>query len=268
MMGNRRLLSRLGLLALLLGLATPFQTARSEGLPRVAVTDLSYEEKVSEHFSYVKAHSKSDSAAGFDHGTGAMASSQESSYEAAEGTITTIERGELHKFTNDIRGALVKSQNFRVVQGHPFPHADDESFHDIIARIKGGFYPDADYVLFGSLNDINGRTEALPIQGTNAVNFVASLELVGEFSLINTTTFEVVAGFTAMGEGSDSRLINSPNAQISFNRGKVIQEVSRSLGAAVAAEVDNQFTAEHRASGPRNSREQDNSREGQTVTYR
>jgi hypothetical protein len=165
----------------------------------------------------------------------------ESSVIAASGTITTISRGELRKFTADIKGELLKSGSYRLVQGKPWTQQNTEKLYDIIDRIKKGFYPGADYVLFGTINNIDFRQEANPVQGSNATSYSLALELVGEFSLINTRTYEIKAAFSAMGEGSDVRLVNSAGTVIALNKSKVMQEVSRSLGDAVASEMEAQF---------------------------
>src|SRR5207245_1834940 len=117
-----------------------------------------------------------------------------------------------------------------------------------------GFYPGADYVLFGAINNIDFRQEANPIQGSNAVSYSLALELVGEFSLIDTRTYEIKAAFSAMGEGSDTRLANAAGTVIALNKSKVMQEVSRSLGDAVAAEMEAQFNPANPAGASRNSR--------------
>ncbi|MBP0597011.1 hypothetical protein J8I26_02785 [Herbaspirillum sp. LeCh32-8] len=227
--------------------------APAQNLPKIAVTDLSYEEKVKEYFQYFEAREKHDnsysangsfrdSANSSSGSASERASSRgESSVVAASGSITVISRGEMRKFTADIKGELLKSGAYRLVQGKPWTQQNTEKLYDIIARIKQGYYPGADYVLFGSINNIDFRQENNPIQGSNAVSYSLALELVGEFSLINTRTYEIKAAFSAMGEGSDTRLVNAAGTRISLNKSKVMQEVSRSLGEAVANEMEAQF---------------------------
>lgn len=227
--------------------------ARAQNLPKIAVTDLSYEEKVKEYFQYFEAREKHDNSRSSSgqfrdsansssaSGSERESSRGESSVVAASGSVTVISRGELRKFTADIKGELLKSGAYRLVQGKPWTQQNTEKLYDIIARIKQGYYPGADYVLFGSINNIDFRQETNPIQGSNAVSFSLALELVGEFSLINTRTYEIKAAFSAMGEGSDTRLANSAGTRIVLNKSRVMQEVSRSLGEAVATEMEAQF---------------------------
>ena len=248
-----------GLLTLV-GSAAAFADER----PIIAVTDLTYEQAVSQYFN----NTNSEHQSSFQAGGGQMSMSSSSQ----SGEITQITRGELHKFTGDIRGALLKSGAFRLIQGRPWTQRDTTTLtsacippkcdgspqayseqitiHDVIDRIQKGYYTGADYVLFGTVSSIQSRNEANPIQATNAINYMLSMELMAEFSLINTKTYEIVAGFSAMGEGSDARLINTPGAVVQLSRGKVMQAVSRSLGDAVLAEIQSQFSAGAPAAPP------------------
>ena len=130
-----------------------------------------------------------------------------------------------------------------MVQGKPFTAKNTEKLYVVIARIKQGMYPGADYVLFGSVNNIQFRQEANPIDHTDTVSHTLSLELVGEFSLISTRTYEVKAAFSAMGEGSDVKLMSSRGGRLVLNRGKVVSEVSKSLGEDVIRQMEEQLAA-------------------------
>lgn len=233
--------------------------------PRIAVTDLSYEEKVREFFQNVEysarqnrssADRQSHHDSGFSGGGSASAEHRENSevsYRSNGGYVTYINRGELRKFTADIKGELLKS-GYRVVQGKPWTQENTEKLYDVIDRIKQGHFPNTDYVLWGSINNVEFRRDQNPIQGSNATAHSLALELVAEFSLINTRTFEVKAAFSAMGEGNDTKLSNSPGTRLTLNRSKVMQEVSKSLGEAVAQELSGQFASSSNASGVASSK--------------
>jgi hypothetical protein len=64
--------------------------------------------------------------------------------------------------------------------------------------------------------------------------------LVAEFSLINTRTFEVKAAFSATGEGQDMRVVTG-GSRVVPSRGKVVSEVSKSLGIDVARQINEQL---------------------------
>lgn len=245
-------LKKLLLIGMLLGSAL---TAQAADPLKVAVTDLAYEERVQEYFRSIKASEKSslrassrESERESDYGysrrsSGSLNARSESSFSYEEGTYSYIERGELRKFTADIKGEIVKSGYFQVTQAKPFTAKSSEKLYDVIARIKQGMYPGADYVLFGSINNIEFRQEANPIDNTDTVSHTLSLELVGEFSLISTRNYQVRASFSAMGEGQDVKLMSSRGGRIVLNRGKVVSEVSKSLGQDVIKQLEEQLAA-------------------------
>ena len=240
--------------------------------PRIAVTDLSYEETVRQYFEHIEYRAKHSSSASAreryrdsdysSSGSGSYRAreSGEVSFSSTSGVETYIDRGELRKFTADVKGELLRA-GYRLVQGKPWTQKNTEKLYDIIARIKQGYYPGADYVLWGSINNVEFRREDNPIQGSNATSHSLSLELVGEFSLINTKTFEIKAAFSAMGEGNDTKLSNAPGTRLSLNRSKVMQEVSQTLGEAVAMEVVNQFGGDYMPRSERSGRVRESSRE-------
>ncbi|MDP1605779.1 MAG: hypothetical protein Q8L93_03910 [Rhodocyclaceae bacterium] len=247
-------LTRQFLAALLLGFSILTAQAAAPKMPKIAVTDLAYEERVKEYFRMVAASEKSslkassrESERESDHaysrrGSGSVNAKSESSYLEMEGTYSYIDRGELRKFTADVKGELLKTGRYQLVQGKPFTDAKNtEKLYDVIARIKKGMYPGADFVLFGSINSIEFRQEANPIDHTNTVSHTLSLELVGEFSLVSTKNYQVKAAFSAMGTGQDAKLLSSRGGRVVLNRGRVVSEVSKSLGLDVARQVDEQF---------------------------
>ncbi|MDR3213788.1 MAG: penicillin-binding protein activator LpoB [Azoarcus sp.] len=218
---------------------------------KVAVSDLAYEERVQEYFREIKSSSKSSLRASAAERANTRSASarrsvnaqHESNFSYSEGTYSYIDRGELRKFTADIKGEMLKSGYFRIVQGKPFTATNKEKLYDIIARIKSGQYPGADYVLFGTLSSIQFRQEANPLDNTDTVSHSLSLELVGDFSLVNTKTYEVKGSFSAIGEGQDTKLVSSAGANVVFNRGKVISEVSKSLGEDVIRQLEEQLAS-------------------------
>jgi hypothetical protein len=250
---NGKWLTRVGL-GILFATASMGAAGAPLGPPKVAVTDLAYEERVSEYFRVVAASEKSslrasgrESERESDYGyarrsSGSLNAKSESSYYSAEGTYSYIDRGEMRKFTADIKGGMLKSGRFQLVQGKPFTDTKHtEKLYDIIARIKQGMYPGADYVLFGSINNIEFRQEANPIDHTNTVSHTLSLELVGEFSLVSTKNYQIKSAFSAMGTGQDVKLMSSAGGRVVLNRGRVISEVSKSLGEDVTRQLEEQL---------------------------
>jgi hypothetical protein len=255
--------SRRGLLRIILGacaLLGPL-IAYAAGPIKVAVTDLAYEERVREYFKVMSATEKSsfkgssrDSERESDlsysrRSSGSVNARSESSFNYAEGTYSYIETGELRKFTADVKGEMLKSRQFQVMQGKPYTAKNTEKLYDVIDRIKKGMYPGAEYVLFGSINNIEFRQEANPIDHTDTVSHSLSLELVAEFSLINTRNYQVKAAFSAMGTGQDVKLMSSRGGRVVLNRSKVMSEVSKSLGEDAIRQLLEQVGAPMGTSG-------------------
>lgn len=258
--------TRLGLLAAacLATVAVCGTAYAQKAAPRIAVTDLSYEERVAAYFqniNYREKYNHSSSSRDSYRDSPSTASGNSSSRDSSRGEMSFsstsgyqifIDRGELRKFTADVKGELLKS-GYRLVQGKPWTATNTEKLYDIINRIKQGYYPGADYVLWGTINNIEFRRDDTPIQGSNAFSHQLALELVAEFSLINTKTFEIKAAFSAMGEGNDTKMTNAPGARVTLNRSKVMQEVSRTLGEAVLQEIEGQFGAGSPSTARRNA---------------
>ncbi|MCU6435129.1 hypothetical protein LPB67_15230 [Undibacterium sp. Jales W-56] len=236
-------------------------SAYAADMPKIAVTDLTYEEKVSEYFRVVSASSKSSvnarsSERETDHSYSARDSykaKSESNYYEAEGFYTYIDRGELKTYTADLKGALIKGGAVHLIQARPYVGKPMEKIFDIIGRIKQGMYPGADYVLFGTVSNIQFRQESNQLQYGNSITASLSLDLVADFSLINTKTYEVKAAFSASGSGVDTKILSRAGDRVAFNRGKVMQETSRSLADAAYGELMVQFGMPRGANRPMNS---------------
>ena len=130
---------------------------------------------------------------------------------------------------------------FQLVQGSPHTDASKTNVYDIIKRIKAGNFKGADYVLFGTVSDIDFTQDINELANTNSYSAVLGLTLVADFSLINTRTFEITSAFTAMGEGQDTKLVNSRDIRVSLNRPRVVREVSKALGEDVTRQMAEQL---------------------------
>jgi len=240
-------------LGMLLATGLLFATAAHADRPRIAVTDLTYEEMVVQPYLKIDAHEKSAVRAASrerssDSDVASRSSSHdsvnakhESSFSLEAGVDRQIERGEVRKLVADIKGEMIKA-GYRVSQAMPYTQKENEKIYDVIDRIKKGYFPNADYVLFGTLTSAQFRDEVSPVGTGSASSAQLSLEVVAEFSLVNTKTYEVKAGFSAMGEGQDVKLLGSRAAKVVLNRGRVMSETSKSLGADVARQLEEQFS--------------------------
>lgn len=186
-----------------LGLACAFSV---QAAPKVAVTDLAYQERVEQYIHTVSAQSSGQ--ASMYHASGS------SSYSEYESRDSYIEQTELRKFTGDIKGEILKSGMFQLVQGTPYTADAKGDVYDVIRRIKNGNFKGADYVLFGTLSDIDFQRDITSLDNTNSYSAILGLSLVADFSLINTKTYEITSAFTAMGEGQDTKLVNSQDVRV------------------------------------------------------
>ena len=233
----------------------------AQRMPVVAVTDLAYSEQVREYFEVAKARSQSNMQAnGY-----AMSANRSSELTYAAGSYSYIEQGELRNFTADIKGALLKGGGVKLVQARAFDGGAPQSskaeqvlhqmqtgkapakpvrqpsVHDIVNRIKKGEFAGADYVLFGTVSSIEFRSELSPIQGSTSASSLFSLDLISDFSLINTKTYEITAAFSAQGNGQEVKLLSNRGDVVVPNRGKVIRSTSLTLADSVYAQLVEQL---------------------------
>lgn len=207
-----------------------------QAAPKIAVTDMAFQERVEEYIHTVSARSNVQ--------VNRYSASGSASYDEYESRTSYIEQGELRKFSGDIKGEILKSGMFQLVQGTPYTASSKEDVYDVIKRIKNGNFKGADYVLFGTVSDIDFRKDMGEIANTDTYSAILGLTLVADFSLINTRTFEVTSAFTAMGEGQDTKLVNGRDIKVSLNRGRVVRDVSKSIGMDVARQLREQLRGE------------------------
>ncbi|MBC3956266.1 MULTISPECIES: hypothetical protein [Pseudomonas] len=208
----------------------------AQAAPKIAVTDMAFQERVEQYIHTVSARANLQA--------NRYSASGSSSYDEYESRTSYIEQGELRKFSGDIKGEILKSGMFQLVQGTPYTASSKEDVYDVIKRIKNGNFKGADYVLFGTVSDIDFQQDVGEIANTDSHSAILALTLVADFSLINTRTYEVTSAFTAMGEGQDTKLVNGRDIKVSLNRGRVIRDVSKSIGEDVARQLREQLRGE------------------------
>ena len=240
------------------------------GAPMIAVTDLAYTQEVAEYF----AAGKSKGSSNFAVQRNAVVGSSQSESTYVAGTYSYIEQRELGSFVGDIKGALLKGTSFRLVQGRTFdsgtpqptkaelalnqiqtgkitPPVKQPEVKDIIARIRKGEFPNADYVLFGTLSNIQFVDEHNPVQGTTSATYIYGVDLVADFSLIDTRTYEIKGAFSAEGRGKDMRLLSVQGGSFTPNRSKVLRETSKTLATSVYEQLVDQLQIANPSMGER-----------------
>lgn len=240
-----------------MGASAPVQ---AQNVPKIAVTDLAYTTTVSEYFEAGTAQSSGRMQANRWN----MSASGQSSATYVAGRYSYIEQHQLYAFTNDIKGALLRGTVFRLVQGKAFDAGAPQptkaeqvlnqvqtgrmakptrqpEVRDIIARIKKGEFNGADYVLFGTLSSVEFRDSLSPLQGTSSTTHQYGLDLLADFSLINTRTYEIKAAFSAQGAGNDTKILSNRGDIAPPNRAKVMRETSQSLATSVYEQLADQL---------------------------
>ena len=254
--------------------------ASAQAIPKIAVTDLAYAQTVSQYFEAgTFQHSSKMSASGrgsssasnngyggsaMQSGSHSVSASEQGSGTYVSGRYSYIEQRELGSYTNDIKGALLKGTVFRLVQGKGFDAGAGQStkseqvlnqiktgkvakpvfqpsVNDIIARIRKGEFNSADYVLFGMVSSIEFRDQLSPLQGANNTTHQYGLDLLADFSLINTKTYEIKAAFSAQGAGNDTKILSVRGDIAPPNRAKVMRETSQSLALDVYEQLIGQL---------------------------
>lgn len=248
--------------------------------PRIAVTDLAYAQHVSEYFmagAYDRStqiSAQGSHSGGYSHRAygGSGSHSAQQSVQASEqvsatyvaGRYSYIDMRELGGYTNDIKGAILQGTYFKLVQGRGFDAGAPQNTKaeqvlnqvqggkmakpvrqndvtDVIARLKKGEFKGADYVLFGVVSSIDFTDALSPLQGTSSATRQYGLQLLADFSLINTKTYEIKAAFSAQGEGNDTKILSNRGDIVPPNRSKVMKETSISLAQDVYHQLADQL---------------------------
>jgi hypothetical protein len=205
----------------------------AQAAPKIAVTDLAYEASVDQYVHVISARD--------NHQQDYYGTSGSSSYDEYTTQNSYLEQTEIRRFSGDIKGQMLKTGMFQLIQGTPYTASVKSDVYDVIERIKAGHFKGADYVLFGTLSDIDFTQDMNELANTDSYSAVLALTLVADFSLINTRTYEITSAFTAMGEAQDTKLVNDRDIHVSLNRPRVVREVSRSLGEDVARQLSEQL---------------------------
>ena len=186
----------------------------------VAVTDLSIKKEVKEFFYDEKFNSKASIQTspsipvvidGSTNSTSAPTQSingqSEASYSKQFGTRRVISYSEVRGLNADIKSTLIKA-GYKVVQAAPNVAKENENdnYFNVTERINRGDFRDAQFVLNGTITNVEVRNTRDFIQGTSDYSYRLEHSLIVEFTLINTETLQVVASFNAMGTGQDMYL--------------------------------------------------------------
>jgi hypothetical protein len=228
----------------------------------ISVPDLVYSERIQGYIHTVDYHNKTKisaasssayaghaSAAANPYGAAAsvgyagasssrLNASSQTDYHEFEASYSYLETRDITNFTADIRGEIRKGNRFTLSDFKPTPLNSDVAY-DVIGKIKKGFYPGANYVLFGTVSEMTPYQNTYTPDGSDRVNLTYGLTLVAQFRVINTKTFQDIASFSATGEGSDTKII-SAGIMAEPNHALIMRDVSVSLGQDVIKQLNEQ----------------------------
>jgi hypothetical protein len=186
----------------------------------VAVTDLSIKKEVKEFFYDEKFNAKASiqsTPSGplvIDGSSNSNASQNqtingqsEASYSKQFGTRRVISYTEVRGLNADIKSTLIKA-GYKVVLAAPNVAKENENdnYFNVSEKINRGDFKDAQFVLNGTITNVEVRNTRDFIQGTSDYSYRLEHSLIVEFTLVNTETLQVVASFNAMGTGQDMYL--------------------------------------------------------------
>lgn len=156
------------------------------------------------------------------------------------GFETKAEYGQLRTFSAAIRGLLIKA-GYKVVQANPAvpSSSQGDEFFYVVERIKAGEFNSADYVMFGVLGEMSFTDNSEGIVGTKSTSQQIGLDLIVDFSLIDTKTYQVVASFLAEGNGKEIRIDGKGNG-FKPSMAKLMKQASTTLAEDVANHLADQ----------------------------
>ena len=152
---------------------------------------------------------------------------------------------ELRGLVGEIRHRLLL-EGYHVVEAGSgmVVHGQDEKaqIFDIKRRIAKGEFNGATFVLVGTLLDISEINSDTQILGTDGVLRRRGLDLLADFSLIDTKTLQITAAFNAHGEATELRLDRQTrggfNGEFVPRRAKVLRDLAASLAKNVSKKLE------------------------------
>lgn len=195
-------------------------TVHAQTQPRITVTDFTYTGP-SEYFqiSPVDAATQSKSSPAF-----------------------SVKPSDLTRFTVDLKGNLLQQGAYRLMPNINWESNYQSTLTDLLKAIDDKKFPESDYILFGSINYVNALTSLSSDAKRKTKTYGLTLQIVGEFNLINTATKQTDVYFTVMGVGTDSNTGNIASNVIPVNKSKILKNASTTLASAIAGELEYQLT--------------------------
>lgn len=213
--------------------------------PKIAVSNLAYEKEVSDYFYESKSDFKTKTHAQKRANRLREAESFKNEVAFSTSTKSSIksktEFKELKQFVADIKGQLIKSGHFTVVESAPYAK-NNEKIYDVIQRIKMKNFKGADYVLFGVLNSVQADEDVVEITNTTTNSHQYFVNLQADFSLIDTKTMKVIAAFSSEGHAQQTILSDTEKHDVvHVNHARLMTDLSQDFAADIISKVHEQL---------------------------
>lgn len=214
--------------------------------PKIAVSNLAYHKEVKDYFfesqSNFKTKTQHRQNANIFHQSEAYRHEAEASTKFKTTIKSKTEFRELKQFIADIKGELIKSGNFEVVESAPYT-SNNEKIYDVIKRIKMKNFKGADYVLFGVLNSVQADESVVEIKSTTTNSHQHFINLQADFSLIDTKTLKVIAAFSSMGNAQQTILADKEKSDVvHVNSAKLMTDLSKDFAADIIRQINTQLS--------------------------
>lgn len=195
---------------------------------------------------------------------------KDSSNDADNGTSTLVQQ-QINNFSAQIRGSIIQSKQFRVVDVDNgitqkyinFNESSPENTFElnesqeikmtatesnntksaesntVLAKSVTNQTPD--YLLIGNLAAINAGEEVNQIIGTNKYSNIYSIDIAVDYKLIRTQDHTIVASFTAAGHSGDVKFVSTQTQKIVHNIPALVKQLGDNLATDVTSLLSEQI---------------------------
>lgn len=146
------------------------------------------------------------------------------------------------KFSSNIRGALISSGKFKVLNTKKLPDISASVAPVVESHVS--LDENANYYLVGSVYYVDENEDSYPIEKTDNISMVYSFEVGANFKLVRAKDNVIMASFSANGIGRDTKIINSQKmtqTKWHHNYAKITEEANTDLAKNVLTQMLEQF---------------------------
>jgi hypothetical protein len=200
---------------------------------------------------------------------------QKDASDDSDNTTNALIQQQINNFSAQIRGNIIQSQQFRVVDvdtditqkyANLSESSPENSFGQNISQnpsttktespslatnakplesaaiaVKPAQNQLPDYLLIGTLAAINAGEEINQIIGTNKYSNIYSIDIAVDYKLVRTQDQTIVASFTAAGHSGDVKLVNSQTQKVMHNIPLLVKQLGANLATDVSSMLSEQI---------------------------